>query len=62
MSIEADSGPDYSGALWTGECSGGGFGWDLFGGFSLLSLSALVLCSMVEVIIVQCSILMDNVF
>ena len=52
VGIEADSGPDYSCAVWTEECSGGGFGLDQFGGCSLLPESALGLCSMAEVIII----------
>ena len=60
--MKADSGRDYSGAMWTGECRGGfGFGLGLFIGFSLLSETALDLCSLAEVIIVLCSTLTDKV-
>ena len=58
--MQANSGPDNSGAVWTGECSGG-FGLVLFSGCSLLSESAFSLCSMVEVIVVFCSSLTDKV-
>ena len=61
VGVEADSGPDYSVAVWAGECSGGGFGLDLFGGCSLLSEFAFVLCSMVEISVVKCGTLTDSV-
>lgn len=62
MGIEADSGPDYSAAIWARECSGGGFGLDLFVGCPLLAEPAFVLCSMMEVSVVLCRTLTDNVY
>ena len=59
--MEADSGPHYFGAVWAGDCSSCGFGLDLLGGGSLLSDSALVVRSMVEVRVVLCGTLTDNV-
>ena len=60
--MKADSGPDHSGAVWTGECSGGfGFGLDLLLGCFLLSEPALVLCSLAEGIIVLHSTFTDKI-
>lgn len=49
---KADPGPTYFGAVWDGV--GGGFGWNLLDGSALLSASALVFCSTVEIIIISC--------